>query len=84
MSTQDAYFGYDPPATGTDAEMLALVRRAIATILRGGQAYGADGTSLTRANLRDLRWLEKEYRQQIEESEDRSGIAVNHARLSNR
>jgi hypothetical protein len=42
------------PQTFTDAELLALTRHAIATILAGGQAYGINGRSLTRADLTDL------------------------------
>jgi hypothetical protein len=48
--------------TFTDAELLTLTRKAIADILVGGQATGANGRQLTRTDLPKLteavEWLE--------------------------
>ena len=51
----------NPIGTGTDQELLDYTRAAIAQITMHGQAYGTDGRTLTRADLRALReqetWL---------------------------
>ncbi len=39
---------------------LAITRQAIRNIVRGGQAYSAEGRMMTRADLRALRDLEKD------------------------
>lgn len=55
--------------TFTDAELLILVRSAIAQITVGGQAYTAIGNrTLTRADLSDLRAAEVDLQSRIEES----------------
>ena len=45
--------------SGTDAELLVLVRASIATVVMHGQAYGQRGRVFTRANLDELRKLEE-------------------------
>ena len=52
----------NPIGTGTDAELLAFTRAAIAQVTLHGKAYTSEGFQLTRADLPDLRkqveWLE--------------------------
>lgn len=45
----------NPIGTGTDDELLAFTRAAIAQVTMHGQAYAIDGRQLTRADLSDLR-----------------------------
>jgi len=46
-------FGFTP-ATGTDAELLELVREAIATVCANGQSYTIRNREYTAADLDDL------------------------------
>ncbi len=52
--------------TFTNAELLKLVRLAIANVLVGGQGYGLNGTTFTRADLSDLRKVEAELADAVE------------------
>lgn len=55
----------NPIGTGTDAELLAYTRAAIAQVTMHGQAYSYDGRSLTRADLADLRKQEAHYEAKV-------------------
>jgi len=74
-----ANFGFSAPETGTDAELLAFVRQAIATILRTGQAYEIRGRTYTRANLADLYQLEMQLQTRVTRAS--TGRSVNYGRL---
>lgn len=75
-----SHFGYGPPEAGTDAELLELTRSAIARITMHGQAYGSDGRTLTRADLKALQqqadWLEAKI------AAADQGVVTNLARLT--
>lgn len=65
--------------TFTDAELLALVNKAIADILVGGQATSPDGRrTLTRADLDTLMEIKRELETTVaaEDSETGGGIAL--------
>lgn len=55
----------NPIGTGTDEELLAFTRAAIAQVTLQGQSYTIDGRSLTRADLADLRKQEQHYEAKI-------------------
>jgi hypothetical protein len=44
---------------------VASVRDAIRRIVSGGQAYSAEGRAMTRADLKSLRELEKDYADEL-------------------
>lgn len=46
---------------------LTGVRSSIRAIVKGGQAYSAEGRAMTRADLRSLRELEKSYVSELAE-----------------
>ncbi len=66
-------FGLPPTAGGTDEELLAWCKDAIFKITAGGQAYGSDGRSLTRANLKELRDLREDLEARIDAA---SGMGI--------
>jgi hypothetical protein len=70
----------NPVGTGTDDELLAFTRAAIARITLHGTAYTVDGMSLTRADLGALQkqaeWLEARI-----SAASSSRTTTNHARL---
>lgn len=55
----------NPIGTGTDQELLDYTRAAIAQVTMHGQAYGIDGRTLTRADLRSLREQESYYEAKV-------------------
>ena len=55
-------------------ERLAEIREAISKVLVGGQSYKIGNTALTRADLYNLRKMEREIVQEIENEESGSGI----------
>lgn len=71
----------NPIGTGTDQELLDFTRAAIAKITLHGQAYSADGTSLTRANLRDLREQEAYYQAKVDAAAGAARSRENVARI---
>ena len=52
--------------TFTNAELLKLVRLAIANVLVGGASYAINGRSFTRADLSELRKTEAELSDVVE------------------
>lgn len=73
-------FPWEPKGEGSDAELLALVRSAIAQIVATGQSYSAgDGRTLTRADLAELRRTERELQQRVSGATE--GLASNYARF---
>ena len=46
------------------AEMLEEIQKAILAVL-AGQSYTVNGQTVTRANLKDLREMEREYKQEL-------------------
>ena len=74
-------FGFSP-ATGTDAELLELVREAIATISATGQSYKIRNREYTAADLDDLRKLEIHYTNAVRAAS--SGISRNYVRPNRR
>lgn len=73
----------NPIGTGTDAELLVLVRAAIARVLASGQAYSMDGRTLTMADLPALTAYASELEGKIAAA-DTSTIPQNLARLYRR
>lgn len=53
---------------------LADIEKAIQTVLIGGQSYKIGNTSLTRADLYNLRRMQQEIKQEIAEAESDGGI----------
>jgi hypothetical protein len=53
--------------TFTDAELLVMVRHAIATVTLN-QSYAINGRQYTRADLNDLRDAERDLKARIEET----------------
>lgn len=76
-------FPWTAAGTGTDQELLDLTRAAIAQILATGQSYNGQGQAMTRANLAELREMEKHYEEKIAQAST-GGFAVNYARLKRR
>jgi hypothetical protein len=60
----------------TDAELLKLVRKAIAEIMMYGSAQGAGGRQLTRASLEQLRLSEADLQQRVNATGDPEGGIV--------
>ncbi|MDO5397458.1 MAG: peptidylprolyl isomerase [bacterium] len=60
--------------TSDAIKRLAEVRQAIQTVLVGGQSYKIGNTSLTRADLYNLRRMQQELEQEIAEAEADGGI----------
>lgn len=60
--------------TSDARKRLAEVRQAIQTVLVGGQSYKIGSTSLTRADLYNLRRMQQELEQEIAEAESGGGI----------
>lgn len=54
--------------TYTDAELLALAREGIATILVKGQSYEFMGRQFERADLADLQAIERHYEAKVSAS----------------
>ena len=64
----------------TDAELLALVKEAIAVVTKYGKSYVIGGRTFTRENISDLYDLLNELERRI--SRVATGIAYNLARRS--
>ena len=62
--------------TFTDAELLALTRKAIADILAAGQSYAISGRTLTRADLAGLWETVKTLEERINATTYDGGIAL--------
>ncbi len=68
----------EPYAEYTDAELLALVRQAIAEIVTYGKSYAIRGREMSRANLDDLRNFQTDLERRIAAADSGgTGIAVN-------
>ncbi len=74
-------FGFDA-VEGTDAEMLILVREAIATVAASGQSYKIRNREYTAANLKELQGLEMYYSNKVRTAN--TGLAKNYVRPNRR
>lgn len=55
----------NPLGTGSDQEILDLIRAAIVKVTVAGQSYAIGGRTFTRASLRELQELETIYQQRV-------------------
>lgn len=66
----------DGVQTFTDAQLLALTRKAIADILVSGQSYGMNGRNLTRTDLPKLWDTVRILEGRIADTDTTGGIAL--------
>jgi hypothetical protein len=71
-------FPYVASGTGTDQDLLDLVRQGIATVVATGQEIEIRGRKYTRADLGELRTLEKQLQSRVSNAQ---GPARNRARM---
>ncbi len=72
-------FPFVASGTGTDAELLALVREAISVVLGDAQEYELRGRRYTRADLAQLWQMENELQTRVARST--SGLSKNYVKL---
>lgn len=69
----------NPIGSGTDAELLVLVRAAIVSVTMHGQEYVIRGRTFRRADLAELRALEASLQSRVSASSASSGSRDNFA-----